>query len=443
MKKVKKTKIAVIDNKSYIKVVSEIKKHIKSAQYKAVLAANQELIRLYWNIGTVINRHAVWGNKFLENLAADIKAEFPDLTGYSVRNLAYMSKFAALFPQSEILQVPLAELGGKVEKTVSAQSKNQILQVPLAELGGKVGKTASAQSKNLILQVPLAELGGKVGKPASAQSKNQILQVPLAELEGKIGQTVSTQSEGQKVQASLTQITWYHHIALMDKVKDIEVYRWYAGQTAENGWSRNILVHQIETRLYERQKKAKKTTNFHSRLPSPQSELALQTLKDPYIFDFITFRKGMVERDIENELVNNITKMLLELGEGFAFIGKQYHLEVGGEDFYIDMLFYNLKLRCYIVIELKTGNFKPEYVGKMNFYLSAVDNIMKTDLDQPTIGLLLCKNKNRVIAEYALRNIDKPIGVSEYQLTKKLPRKLEKLLPSVTEIERQLSKSDQ
>ncbi|GHT17666.1 hypothetical protein FACS1894189_4010 [Planctomycetales bacterium] len=371
MKKVTKTKIAVIDNKSYIRVVGEIKKHIKSAQYKAVLAANQELIRLYWNIGTVINEHAVWGNKFLENLAADIKAAFPDLTGYSVRNLAYMSKFAALVPQSEILQRSVAELGC------------------------------------------------------------QKVQCNVAELESKF------------IQTPFAQIPWRHNIALIDKLDDSEQRLWYAEQTAENGWTRDVLVHQIETQLYERQKKAKKTTNFHNRLPSPQSELALQTLKDPYIFDFIAFCKGMVERDIENELVNNITKMLLELGEGFAFLGKQYHLEVGGEDFYLDMLFYNLKLRCYVVIELKTGNFKPEYVGKLNFYLSAVDDLIKTDLDQPTIGLLLCKNKNKVIAEYALRNVDKPIGVSEYQLTKKLPKKLEKLLPSVKEIERQLSKSAQ
>jgi predicted nuclease of restriction endonuclease-like (RecB) superfamily len=256
-----KTKIAVIDNKSYIRVVGEIKKHIKSAQYRAVLAANQELIRLYWNIGTVINVHAIWGNKFLENLAADIKTEFPDLTGYSVRNLTYMVKFSRLFPAEPIMQRSVAQL------------ESEKVQVPLAQL------------------------------------------------------------ECQKVQATLAQITWYHHIALMDKVKDLEEYQWYAEQTAENGWTRDVLVHQIETQLYERQKKAKKTTNFHTRLPSPQSELALQTLKDPYIFDFITFRKGMVERDIENELVNNITKMLLELGEGFAFLGKQYHLEVGSEDF--------------------------------------------------------------------------------------------------------------
>jgi predicted nuclease of restriction endonuclease-like (RecB) superfamily len=342
MKKITKT---VIDNKSYIRIANKIKEQIKTVQYKAVLTVNQELIRLYWNIGTIINSHAVWGNKFIENLAGDIKREFPEATGYSVRNLKYMAQFAHLF------------------------------------------------------------------------------------------------SEEQFVQAVLAQITWYHHITLMDKVKDVTQYLWYAEKTIENGWSRNVLVHHIELQLYERQKRSKKITNFATRLPAPQSELALQTIKDPYIFDFISLKKGMLERNIENELVRNVTKMLLELGDGFAFVGQQYHLEVGGEDFYIDLLFYNLKLRCYVVIELKTGDFKPEYVGKMNFYLSAIDDLLRTEIDQPTIGLLLCKKQNKVIAEYALKNVEKPIGVSEYRFTKKLPDKWKKLLPDTKDIEKQMSHS--
>jgi predicted nuclease of restriction endonuclease-like (RecB) superfamily len=328
----------LINKPEYIKIINDIRTKIRAAQHKAIAAANAELVALYWNIGAAIIEHAVWGNKFVENLARDIKLEFPNATGYSVRNLKYMAKFAKLFPNFEI------------------------------------------------------------------------------------------------VQATLAQITWYHNIALMDKAKGADACLWYAAQTIENGWSRNILVHQIGYGLYERQAIAAKTTNFDKRLPSPQSELAEQTLKDPYIFDFIEHRKGMAEREIESGLVSNVTKLLLELGTGFAFIGNQYHIEVENEDFYIDLLFYNLKLRCYVVIELKSGDFKPDYAGKLNFYISAVDDLLKTPQDNPTIGILLCKNKKGMIAEYALRDIEKPIGVSEYNLFGTLPEEYENVLPSAEDI---------
>lgn len=240
------------------------------------------------------------------------------------------------------------------------------------------------------------------------------------------------------VQAALAQITWYHHIALMDKVKSPEEHIWYAEQAAQNGWSRNVLVHQIESGLYQRQVLAEKVSNFGNRLPSPQSELAVQTMKDPYIFDFIPFKADMVERDIEQALVKDVTKLLLELGTGFAFLGNQYHLNVGGDDFYIDLLFYNLNLRCYVVIELKTGEFKPEYAGQLNFYLSAVDGILKKEQDNPSIGLLLCKSKNDLVAEYSLKDVSKPIGVSAYQITSSLPEELERQLPSVEDIQKRI-----
>ena len=242
------------------------------------------------------------------------------------------------------------------------------------------------------------------------------------------------------VQAALAQITWYHHIALMDKVKTADEHIWYAEQVSKNGWSRNVLVHQIESGLYARQVIANKISNFENRLASPQSELAVQTMKDPYIFDFIPFKEDMVERDIENALVKDVTKLLLELGTGFAFLGNQYHLNVGGDDFYIDLLFYNLNLRCYVVIELKTGEFKPEYAGQLNFYLSAVDGILKKDGDNPSIGLLLCKSKNDLVAEYALKDMSKPMGVSEYKVTSNLPEDLSKQLPSIEDIQKRISK---
>ena len=240
------------------------------------------------------------------------------------------------------------------------------------------------------------------------------------------------------VQQVVAQIPWGHNIVLLDKVADMDERKWYIKKSAENGWSRNVLVHQIESNLYQRQVLADKVTNFDHRLPSPQSELAAQTMKDPYVFDFIPFREDMLERDIEQALVRDVTKLLLELGTGFAFLGNQYHLNVGGDDFYIDLLFYNLNLRCYVVIELKTGDFKPEYAGELNFYLSAVDGILKKEQDNPSIGLLLCKSKNNVVAEYSLKDISKPIGVSEYKITSSLPDNLEKQLPSVEDIQKRI-----
>ena len=332
----------LMNSNEYLNIVESIKQEIRTAQYRATVSVNRELLVLYHSIGEVINEHKTWGNKFVENLAADIKISFPDATGYSVRNLKYMAKFALRFPDKKI------------------------------------------------------------------------------------------------VQAALAQITWYHHIALMDKVKSADEHIWYAEQVAKNGWSRNVLVHQIESGLYQRQVLAEKVSNFESRLPSPQSELAVQTMKDPYIFDFIPFKEDMIERDIEQALVKDVTKLLLELGTGFAFLGNQYHLNVGGDDFYIDLLFYNLNLRCYVVIELKTGEFKPEYAGQLNFYLSAVDGILKKGQDNPSNGLLLCKSKNDLVAEYSLKDMSKPIGVSAYQITSNLPEELERQLPSVEDIQKRI-----
>ena len=240
------------------------------------------------------------------------------------------------------------------------------------------------------------------------------------------------------VQQVVAQIPWGHNVVLMDKISDAKEREWYLEACRKNGWSRNVLLHQIESGLYQRQAINKKITNFDRRLHSPQSELAIQTMKDPYVFDFIPFREDMVERDIERALVRDVTKLLLELGTGFAFLGNQYHLNVGGEDFYIDLLFYNLNLRCYVVVELKTGEFKPEYAGQLNFYLSAVDGILKKETDHPSIGLLLCKSKNDLVAEYSLKDISKPIGVSEYKVTRTLPEELGRQLPSVEDLQKRI-----
>ncbi len=239
-------------------------------------------------------------------------------------------------------------------------------------------------------------------------------------------------------QQAVDQLPWGHIIKLIYAISDKTERAFYINGTIENGWSRNILSIQIETSLFKRQGKA--ITNFKDKLPSLQSDLAHYTLKDPYIFDFLSIGAEAHEREVEKALVHHMEKFILELGAGFAFVGRQYHLEIGDQDFYIDLLFYHLKLRCFVVIELKDKDFKPEYAGKMNFYLSAVDDLVKHPSDQPSIGLILCKSKNNVLAEYTLRDMKKPIGLAEYSLTKALPENLQTALPTIEELEAELTK---
>lgn len=238
------------------------------------------------------------------------------------------------------------------------------------------------------------------------------------------------------VQQPVAQLPWGHNLVLLAKLKNPTERLAYAQKTLQNNWSRNILVMQIESRLLERQGAA--VTNFELTLPKPQSDLARESLKDPYRFDFLTLGEEAHEREIENALVTHVTDFLLELGAGFAFVGKQVLLEVGGDDFFIDLLFYHLKLRCYVVIELKAGDFKPEHLGQLGFYLTAVDRQLKHPDDAPTIGLLLCKTKNKVVAEYALGDKNQPMGIAEYKLRQALPENLENNLPSIEQIEREL-----
>ncbi len=235
------------------------------------------------------------------------------------------------------------------------------------------------------------------------------------------------------MQEVLAQLPWYHQLALLDKLPDHESRTWYAVRAIEHGWSRNVLVMQIETRLRARQGGA--VTNFPRRLPPTQSDLARDSLKDPYLFDFLGLGDEAQEREIGRALMTHITRFLLELGAGFAFVGREYRLEVGGEEFFVDLLFYHLKLRCYVVVELKATPFKPEYAGQINFYLSAIDAGLKAPADNPTIGLLLCKEHNRTVAEYALRGIEKPLGVAGYQLVRAIPESLASDLPTIEEIE--------
>lgn len=244
--------------------------------------------------------------------------------------------------------------------------------------------------------------------------------------------------DGQIVKQVVSQIPWGHNIRILQKIKEPDQRLWYAKAAIENGWSRNVLVHQIENDIFSR--KGSAITNFKKTLPSPQSDLAQQTLKDPYVFDFLILDKDFRERELEKALNEHLRDFLIELGVGFAYVGNQYHMEIGDKDFYIDLLFYHLKLRCYVVIDLKSGDFKPEYTGKMNFYLSAVDDNLNKDQDNPAIGIILCKTRNKVIAEYALRDMNKPIGISEYKLIDSLPKEFKSSLPTVEDIEQELMK---
>lgn len=247
-------------------------------------------------------------------------------------------------------------------------------------------------------------------------------------------------NQGEFVPQLVAQIPWGHNALILEKIKDPEKALWYVQKTLENNWSRNVLGLQIENRLYERQAQKPKIDNFAERLPAPNSDLARESLKDPFVFDFLDLGEEAHEREVEQALVDHITRFMLELGKGFAFVGKQYHLEVGGDDFYVDLVFYHLKLHCYVAIELKSGPFKPEYAGKLNFYLTALDEQVKMAEDNPSIGLILCKDRNNVVAEYALRDVGKPIGISRYELAGRLPEELKESLPTIEEVEAEFGK---
>ena len=329
----------VIDMNLYKKVFSDIKKEISRAQYKAVQVVNRELINMYWNVGKVILENSKWGNKFVNNLSVDLKLEFPQITGFSVRNLKYMRKLAEEYPDFEFVQ-------------------------------------------QLVAQIP-----------------------------------------------------WGHNIILLDKIKNKEERNWYIKQSITNGWSRSVLIMQISSNLYKRQASLQKVSNFSSTLPDIQSDLALQTMKDPYIFDFISLKGKAKEAEIEKAMINRIKDVLIELGNGFAFVGNQYKITVGEKDYFIDLLFYHLRLKSYIVVELKAREFEPSDVGQLNFYLSAVNDLVKGEKDNPSIGLLLCKTKDKFTAEYSLKDINKPIGVSEYKILEDMPEYLQSQLPKIEDIE--------
>ncbi len=373
-------------DKSYKTWLTDLKGKIRSAQIKAAVSVNTELIALYWDMGKMITeKQTAWGTGFLEQLSKDLKTEFPGMQGFSRRNLSNTVNFYQFYIAS-IVQQPVG----------------LIWQQPVAKL-------------------PVLENDVKNQQPVDQlQTNSEIVKQP----------------DGSIVQHAVAQIPWGHNILIFSKSKDVYEANFYVHQTIENNWSRDVLGLQIKSGLYQR--KGKAITNFSHTLPKPLSDLAEQTLKDPYVFDFMTLSKPYQEKDIENQLIKHIAKFLLELGKGFAFVGQQYHLEIAGNDYYIDLLFYHIKLKCYLVIELKNTKFIPEYAGKLNFYLSAVDSLLKQSDDKSTIGLILCRDKNNIEAEFALRDMNKPMGVSEFNLTEILPEELKSSLPTIEEIENEL-----
>ncbi|MBF0102230.1 MAG: DUF1016 family protein [Desulfobacterales bacterium] len=335
---------------TYKNFLIALKTRIQQERLRAVLSSNAALITLYWDIGSAILEKQAgegWGAKVIDRLSADLKKEFPDMKGFSPRNLKYMRAFAAAWPDKTIVQ-------------------------------------------RIIAQIP-----------------------------------------------------WRSNLALLDKIQNSDQRLWYAQMTLQHGWSQPVLVHQIESRAFER--KGKSINNFALALPPVQSDMANQIFKDPYLFDFIGTSDNRHERELEQALIDHIQQFLLELGQGFAFVGRQVHLELGDSDFYLDLLFYHLKLRCYVVIELKAVAFDPGHVSKLNMYLNVVDDILRHPDDKPTIGLLLVKEKNKLVAEYALRGYTNPIGVSEWetQITRALPEALKTSLPSIEEIEAELGGVDE
>jgi len=361
----------VIHSIEYKVLLQAVKSRIQSAQIKASIKVNVELLHLYWDLARLIvqkKAESAWCDGFITAISKDLKRDCPGMKGFSPTNLHYMRKWYLFYGEKSFPQA--------------------------------VGESESTESfPPVVGELPGADV---------PQATSIIFQIP-----------------------------WGHNREIITKCKTVSEALFYVQCTIENNWSRAVLVHQIESSLIQR--KDNTLSNFTAKLPQPQSDLANQILKDPYCFDFLNLTEKHHEKELEDGLVEHLTHFLLELGTGFSFVGRQYRLEIGGDEFFIDLLFYHVKLHCYIVVELKTTKFKPEFAGQLNFYVAAVDGELRAELDQPTIGILICKSKNNTVVEYALNNMDSPIGVSEYNITKTLPDTLKSSLPSIEDIEAELS----
>ncbi len=371
---------AIFKNKAYAAWLREIKVKIRRAQIKAALRVNTEMLNLYWDLGKMIvekQTKAKWGDGVVAQLSKDLLWEFPEMQGFSRRNLLYIKQWFLFYSHNL----------NKVQQLVAQ-----------LEFSSKVQQLVAQNRK---------------GKPPDNQLQQSL-----------------------KIQQLVGLIPWGHHIQIITKCKNIEEAFYYIIETNKNNWSRSILIHQIESHLYKRNGKA--ITNFDFTLPGPQSDLARETLKNPYNFDFLSLGNEIQERDLENALIRHIKKFMLELGKGYAYVGNQYNLSVEDDDFFLDLLFYNYHLHCFVVLELKVGDFKAEFTGKLNSYINIIDAQIKGSEDKSTIGILLCKTPNETIIKYSLQGIKTPMGVANYQLGRALPKELKGEIPSVKQLEQEL-----
>ena len=417
----KESNIEITDLNAFIHAVGS---EIEQAQVRLIVAANAQMLFHYWKVGNYILYHQQqhgWGSKIIKQLAKAIRFNYPEKKGYSERNLTYMCQFARTYPLSVLRSFIDTDVRLSVPNTQNVT--NEVLKLNdkqfTQELTAQI-QSVDCQSLEFTQEAP-AQIQD-VEKTVSA-----IYRMGIREIE-KIF-----------LNSPVARINWASQMVILDGSLPLGIGYWYMKQSVEMGWSSNVLKIQIETNLYSRQISNNKVNNFTSTLPAPQSDLANYLLKDPYIFDLAGTKEKADERDIEEQLVKHVTRYLLEMGNGFAFVARQKHFQIGNSDFYADLILYSIPLHAYIVVELKATPFKPEYAGQLNFYINVVDDKLRGENDNKTIGLLLCKGKDEVVAQYALTGYDQPIGISDYQLSKAIPENLKSALPSIEEVEEELA----
>ena len=413
-----------IERTNFDAFVHAVGSEIEQAQVRLITAANAQMLFHYWKIGNYILYHQNlqgWGSKIIKQLAKAIRLNYPEKKGYSERNLTYMCQFARSYPLNVLRS--FIDTDARLSVLSIQKVADEVLKLNNGQFTQEL--TAQIQSTDSQLleftQEPLAQIQN-VAKTVSA-----IYRITIEDIEKLF------------LASPVARINWASHVIMLNNSLPLGVKYWYMKQSVEMGWSSNVLKIQIETNLYNRQISNNKVNNFTATLPAPQSDLANYLLKDPYIFDLAGAKEKADERDIEEQLVKHVTRYLLEMGNGFAFVARQKHFQIGNSDFFADLILYSIPLHAYIVVELKATPFKPEYAGQLNFYINVVDDKLRGENDNKTIGLLLCKGKDEVVAQYALTGYDQPIGISDYQLSKAIPENLKSALPSVEEVEEELA----
>ena len=413
-----------IEKRSFEAFVNAIGSEIEQAQVRLISAANAQMLFHYWKMGNYILYHQNrqgWGGKVIKRLAQAIRFNYPEKKGYSERNLTYMCQFARSYPLS-VLRCFI-----ETDARLSLPNIRNVTDEVLKLNNGQFTQELTAQ----IQSVDFRELEFTQEVPAQIQN--------VAKTVSAIYRTDIGDIEKLFLASPVARINWASQMVMLNSSLPLGVEYWYMKQSVEMGWSSNVLKMQIESKLFERQINSHKVNNFTATLPAPQSDLANYLLKDPYIFDLAGAKERADERDIEEQLVKHVTRYLLEMGNGFAFVARQKHFQIGDSDFYADLILYNIKLHAYVVVELKATPFKPEYAGQLNFYINVVDDKLRGENDNKTIGLLLCKGKDEIVAQYALTGYDQPIGISDYQLSKAVPENLKSALPSIEQVEEELT----